>query len=73
MVLVVSELHIDALLAVLIGAALLMASLRSFEWLAERAVARADARSIARTNNLAATSTEFGSRADPRASTPRSA
>jgi hypothetical protein len=58
MVLVVSELHIDALLAVLIGSALLMASLRSFEWLAERAVARADAHSITRTSNLAAAATE---------------
>jgi hypothetical protein len=48
MVLVGSELRIDALLAVLCGAALVMALLRLFELLATRYVASTDSRVLAR-------------------------
>lgn len=45
--LIVQQLRVDALLAALFGAALLMMSLRIVEVLARRAVARADARALA--------------------------
>jgi hypothetical protein len=54
MVLVGSELHIDALLAVLCGAALVMASLWLFEHVATRVIANTDARILARLMQQAA-------------------
>lgn len=60
MVLVGSELRIDALLAVLCGAALVMASLRCFEFLATRYVANTDARVLARLPQRAAQSAPRG-------------
>jgi hypothetical protein len=64
MVLVGSELHIDALLAVLCGAALVMASLWLFEHVATRFIANTDARILARLSQQAAHATPGRSRMD---------